>query len=58
MSSLPPGLIMILAAIGLPFIPHVWRQIFMLGAIAISASGLMAGAGTHLVWARFPAQGP
>ncbi|NBW05431.1 MAG: Na(+)/H(+) antiporter subunit D, partial [Alphaproteobacteria bacterium] len=50
MSSLPPGLIMILAAIGLPFIPHVWRQIFMLGAIALSASGLMTGAGTHLVW--------
>jgi multicomponent Na+:H+ antiporter subunit D len=50
MSSLPPGLIMILAAIGLPFIPHVWRQIFMLGAIALSALGLMAGAGTHLVW--------
>ena len=46
MSSLPPGLIMILAAIGLPFIPHVWRQIFMLGAIAFSASGLVIGDGT------------
>ena len=49
-SQMPPGLIMILAALLLPFIPHVWRQIYMLGAIALSAYGLTLGAGTHLVW--------
>ena len=50
MTSLPPGLIMILAAALLPFIPHVWRQIYMIGAIAASAYGLTIGAGTHFVW--------
>ncbi|MDC1383970.1 Na(+)/H(+) antiporter subunit D [Candidatus Puniceispirillum sp.] len=49
-SHLPPGLIMIIAAIFLPFIPHFSRQIFMLAAIAFSAYGLFLGAGTHLVW--------
>ena len=49
-SQMPPGLIMILAACFLPFIPHVSRQIFMLVAIAISSYGLFLGAGTHLVW--------
>ena len=39
-SHMPPGLIMILAVFLLPFIPHVWRQIYMLGAIALSAYGL------------------
>ena len=32
-SHMPPGLIMILAAFLLPFIPHVWRQIYMVGAV-------------------------
>ena len=41
---------MILAAALLPFIPHVWRQIYMIGAIAASAYGLTIGAGTHFVW--------
>ena len=49
-SQMPPGLIMILAACFLPFIPHVSRQIFMLVAIAISSYGLFLGAGTHLIW--------
>lgn len=49
-SHMPPGLIMILAVFLLPFVPHVWRQIYMLGAIALSAYGLFLGAGTHLVW--------
>src|SRR5210317_2026713 len=49
-SHMPPGLIMILAAFLLPVIPHVWRQIYMLGAIALSAYGLFLGAGMHLVW--------
>ena len=50
LSSWPPGLIMILAAFVLPWIPHVARQIWMLGAIALSAWGLTAGAGVHAVW--------
>ena len=49
-SHMPPGLIMILAAFFLPFIPHISRQIFMLAAIMISAYGLFLGAGTHFVW--------
>ena len=43
MTSLPPGLLMILAAVALPFVPHVARQMVMLGAIALSAYGLMLG---------------
>ena len=50
MTSLPPGLLMIIVAALLPFVPHVARQIVMLGAIALSAYGLVLGAGTHLVW--------
>ncbi|MDA9639702.1 Na(+)/H(+) antiporter subunit D [SAR116 cluster bacterium] len=50
LDALPPGLVMILAAIALPWIPHVARQIWMLAAIALSASSLMAGAGVHAVW--------
>ena len=50
MTSLPPGLLMILAAAALPFVPNVARQMVMLGAIALSAYGLMLGAGIHLVW--------
>ena len=49
-SALPPGLVMILAAIVVPWIPHMARQAWMLGAIALSAWGLTTGAGTHFVW--------
>ncbi len=49
-SHMPPGLIMILAACFLPFIPNISRQIFMLVAISLSAYGLFLGGGTHLVW--------
>ena len=50
MTNLPPGLLMIIAAALLPFVPHMARQIVMLGAIALSAYGLVLGFGTHLVW--------
>ena len=50
MTSLPPGLLMIIVAALLPFVPHMARQIVMLAAIALSAYGLALGAGTHLVW--------
>ena len=43
MTSLPPGLLMIIAAALLPFVPHMARQIVMLGAIALSAYGLVGG---------------
>ena len=36
MTSLPPGLLMILAAAALPFVPNLARQMVMLGAIAMS----------------------
>ena len=50
MTSLPPGLLMIIVAAVLPLVPHMARQIVMLAAIALSAYGLVLGAGTHLVW--------
>ncbi|MDA7599209.1 Na(+)/H(+) antiporter subunit D [Alphaproteobacteria bacterium] len=46
----PPGLVMIIAAFALPFIPHLARQGWMLAAIALSAYGLTTGAGVHAVW--------
>ena len=49
-ASWPPGLVMILAAFAVPYIPHISRQIWMLGAIALSAYGLTTGAGVHAVW--------
>ena len=49
-ASWPPGLMMILAAFAVPWIPHVARQIWMLAAIALSAWGLSSGAGVHAVW--------
>ena len=50
MTSFPPGLLMIIAAALVPFVPHIARQVVMIGAIALSAYGLVMGAGTHLVW--------
>jgi len=50
LSSWPPGLVMILAAFAVPWIPHMARQIWMLGAIGLSAWGLTNGAGTHAIW--------
>jgi multicomponent Na+:H+ antiporter subunit D len=45
--DLTPGLLMILGAVAVPFIPHHFRQIAMLCAIALSAMSLSAGAGIH-----------
>ncbi|MGB2492645.1 MAG: proton-conducting transporter membrane subunit, partial [Candidatus Puniceispirillum sp.] len=49
-ASLPPGIIMVLGACVVPFIPHVSRQIWMLVMIALSAWGLTTGAGIHTIW--------
>jgi hypothetical protein len=49
-SALPPGVVMILAAIAVPWIPHMARQAWMLAAIALSAWGLTTGPGEHFVW--------
>ncbi len=46
-TDLTPGLYMILAAVAVPWIPHHFRQIFMLLAIGLSAFGLSAGEGVH-----------
>lgn len=42
-----PGILMVVAAMVVPFIPQNSRQIFMLVAIAASAFGLTAGSGVH-----------
>lgn len=49
MIDLTPGLVMMLAAFVVPFIPHHIRQIVMLGAIALSAMSLSAGEGFHWI---------
>ena len=48
-TDLTPGLLMLIAAVAVPFIPHHARQIYMLLAIAFSAFGLTAGDGVHWV---------
>jgi multicomponent Na+:H+ antiporter subunit D len=53
MTDLTPGLFMILAAIAVPYLPHHIRQIFMMGAIVLSAFSLTAGAGVHWVFFVF-----
>ena len=47
MTDLTPGLLMIIAAGAVPYLPHHFRQFFMLGAIVLSAFSLTAGAGVH-----------
>ena len=37
MTDLTPGLLMIIAAGAVPYLPHHFRQFFMLGAIVLSA---------------------
>jgi len=49
MIDLTPGLWMMVAAFAVPYIPHHFRQVFMLGAIGLSAMSLSAGAGIHWV---------
>ena len=45
--SLPPGLVMVLGSILVPFIPHISRQIYMLFLILWSSYGLFLGFGVH-----------
>ena len=47
MTDITPGIFMIIAAVIVPYLPHHIRQIFMLGAIALSAFCLSVGVGVH-----------
>lgn len=49
LTSLPPGFVMMLAALPVIWVPHHVRQIFMLAVIGLSAYSLTAGAGDHWV---------
>ncbi len=46
-NSFPPGLIMMIGALFIPFLPHIIRQIYMLILILISAYSLTLGFGVH-----------
>ena len=46
-SSFPPGLIMIIGALLIPFLPHIIRQIYMMVLILVSAYALTMGFGIH-----------
>ena len=46
-NNFPPGLIMIIGALLIPFLPHIIRQIYMLILILISAYALTLGFGVH-----------
>ena len=46
-SSFPPGLIMMIGALLIPFLPHIIRQIYMMALIILSAYALTLGFGIH-----------
>ena len=46
-SSFPPGLIMIIGALLIPYLPHIIRQIYMMVLILVSAYALTLGFGIH-----------
>tara|TARA_B100000212_G_scaffold195136_1_gene147206 strand:+ start:502 stop:2199 length:1698 start_codon:yes stop_codon:yes gene_type:complete len=46
-SNFPPGLIMMIGALLIPFLPHIVRQVYMLVLILISAYALTLGFGVH-----------
>jgi len=46
-SSFPPGLIMIIGALLIPYLPHIIRQIYMMFLILVSAYTLTLGFGIH-----------
>ena len=46
-SNLPPGFIMIIGALLIPFLPHIIRQIYMMILVLISAYSLTLGFGIH-----------
>tara|TARA_B110000027_G_scaffold21948_1_gene23488 strand:+ start:3100 stop:4806 length:1707 start_codon:yes stop_codon:yes gene_type:complete len=47
--NFPPGFIMVLGALLIPFLPHIIKQIYMMILILISAFGLTLGFGIHSV---------
>ena len=47
MNNFPPGLIMMIGALLIPFLPHIIRQIYMLVLILTSAYALTLGFGIH-----------
>ncbi len=47
MNNFPPGFVMIIGALLIPFLPHILRQIYMLVLILISAYTLTLGFGIH-----------
>ena len=47
--SFPPGFIMVLGALLIPFLPHIIKQIYMMILILVSAFGLTLGFGIHSV---------
>ena len=49
MTNITPGLLMIIAAAFVPYLPHHIRQVFMLIAIGFSAVSLFAGEGVHWI---------
>ena len=46
-SNFPPGLIMMIGALLIPFLPHIVRQVYMLVLILISTYALTLGFGVH-----------
>ncbi len=46
-SNFPPGFIMIIGALLIPFLPHMIRQIYMMVLVLISAYSLTLGFGIH-----------
>ena len=48
MISTPPGLLLLIGGMFIPFLPGSTRQIWMLILLGFSASSLLAGFGTHL----------
>lgn len=47
--NFPPGFIMVLGALLIPFLPHIIKQIYMMILILVSAFGLTLGFGIHSV---------
>ena len=50
LGGLPPGLAMILGAVVIPFLPLAMRPLWMLLAIALSATTLLVPSGEHVLW--------
>jgi len=46
-TNIPPGLIMVLLAMPIAFVPHHYRQFCLLSVIAISAFSMTVGSGVH-----------